>query len=542
MVKQYTAADADLDNQIAGIVSYPCIISVNVICWIMYVLLPDYHLSWVWWNHSTEMRRSLPLASSALKYSHQKILMLQDRTASITPVTSSFQPTLRPTHLQQVQTFPTVIAESDPSLFQGRLLDEYWWPTNKSELNYRIIHNNQFPEFCEGKQFMVYHLDRLGSRNIGSIITQVVHWFQEAMVTKRILVFGREPWEQASECADSEVGQTWECFFQPISSCSWRDIKNYSECEETRRNHSINNPWVEENDFECVFLPRSYWRHGGKQITKALKQVDLDFHELRFRSFSFAFLFRLNEKMQERVNSNLKDVLAKNKIDPDRTAVMPIRGSDKCHGHDIEGSAKGEDDCVQPQKYVERLSQYVEAVFPKDKEQINTIIVTSEDSKRVKEVQEFGRRNGFNVVFNHFDVMQGTGSANDLKTHTNTTNLDVMVSVFTNLQLIMRGEYFVQKRAEVKHHSSWHYIMVQLRKWVPECNPRGPILPNHFIAVQRSWHKGFFSGINLWDWDHQCVSYNPFACMQYQGTIGSMFKNYQEWMTDDNMIRDTEES
>ena len=77
--------------------------------------------------------------------------------------------------------------------------------------------------------------------------------------------------------------------------------------------------------------------------------------------------------------------------------------------------------------YSLRLSQYVEAVFPKDKEQINTIIVTSEDSKRVKEVQEFGRRNGFNVVFNHFDVMQGTGSANDLKTHTNTTNFDVMV-------------------------------------------------------------------------------------------------------------------
>jgi len=534
MDKEYTAADAEIDQRIAGIVSYPCIISVNVICWIMYVLLPDYHMSWVWWNHSTDKSSSLSLTTSQ-QYGNTS----SDPTAPITPVTSSFQ-TLPSSHFQQAQTLPTAIAESDPNLFQGRQLDEYWWPTNKSELNYRIIYNNQFPDSCEGKQFMVYHLDRLGSRNIGSIITQVVHWFQEAMVTKRILVFGKEPWQQASECADSEVGQTWECFFQPISSCSWRDIKNYSQCEETRRNHSINNPWVEENDFECVFLPRSYWRHGGKQITKALLKVDLNFHELRFRAFSFAFLFRLNEKMQERVNSNLKDVLAKNKIDPDRTAVMPIRGSDKCHGHGIEGSAKGEDDCVEPQKYVERLSQYAEAVFPKDKNYINTIIVTSEDSKRVKEVQQFGKRNGFNVVFNHFDVMQGTGSANDLKGHTNTTNFDVMVSVFTNLQLIMRGEYFVQKRAEVKHHSSWHYIMVQLRKWVPECNPRGPIQPNHFIAVQRNWR--FFGGINLWDWDHQCTSYNPFSCMQYQGTIASVFKNYDEWMTEDNLITDTEKS
>ena len=75
--------------------------------------------------------------------------------------------------------------------------------------------------------FEVYRLDEMGTRNVGSVLTQLAHWLGDAIMNDRILVFGPESWEQA-ECND----KTWECYFQSISSCSWKDLpQNYETIE-----------------------------------------------------------------------------------------------------------------------------------------------------------------------------------------------------------------------------------------------------------------------------------------------------------------------
>jgi len=304
-----------------------------------------------------------------------------------------------------------------------RPFDSLWWPNRHNSVESEMIYNNQFPETCDDKKFLVFRLDKMGSRNIGSIVSQIAHWFEEVMVSKRVFIFAHD-WEQANECES----KTWDCFFMPISSCSVSDIRNLSACVEPNRNKTRQDPWNAEKNEQCVFVSRAYWRHGGKLIKNILKLENFGWRELRFRAYTYAFFFRHNDRLRKRVESNIQDLLRRNQIDSSKTVSMPIRGSDKCLDHDIKGSASGEVRCTPVSKFVLRLREYQKFYFPNDADIIDTVIVTSEDSNMVEKAVEHGEKMGYRMIVNDFDVMQGTGSANDLTGHKNTTNFDVMVT------------------------------------------------------------------------------------------------------------------
>ena len=65
------------------------------------------------------------------------------------------------------------------------------------------------------------------TRNVGSITTQVAHWMGDALISDRILIWGPQEWDMA-DCPE----KNWECYFEPISSCSYNDLPpNYTSME-----------------------------------------------------------------------------------------------------------------------------------------------------------------------------------------------------------------------------------------------------------------------------------------------------------------------
>eukprot|EP00984_Skeletonema_dohrnii_P029097 scaffold19435_cov111-Skeletonema_dohrnii-CCMP3373.AAC.1 len=59
---------------------------------------------------------------------------------------------------------------------------------------------------------------------------------------------------------------------------------------------------------------------------------------------TLAYYLRPNPYIREQIDKQLRKSLPAD-IDPDRTIGVPIRRSDKCYGHTLEGSARGELDC-----------------------------------------------------------------------------------------------------------------------------------------------------------------------------------------------------
>ena len=91
-------------------------------------------------------------------------------------------------------------------------------------------------------------------------------------------------------------------------------------------------------------------------------------------------------------------------LDPDKTVGVPIRRSDKCEGHTIEGSAGGEMKCQPLTKYLEAIKTFLG--FDSN---IENVIVTLEDKLACDEFVELLKRElpKLRVVVNVGDVQQG---------------------------------------------------------------------------------------------------------------------------------------
>ena len=128
-------------------------------------------------------------------------------------------------------------------------------------------------------------------------------------------------------------------------------------------------------------------------------------------------------------------------IDPDRTLGVPIRRSDKCHGHSIEGSANGELKCPDLNTYLDSVKNFL--VFDP---LIENVIVTSEDASACSEFITMLKNDdlcsSLRILQNVGDTQQGTGSASQLEKQ-GASNADVIASALTSLHLHLRARYFV---------------------------------------------------------------------------------------------------
>jgi len=61
------------------------------------------------------------------------------------------------------------------------------------------------------------------------------------------------------------------------------------------------------------------------------------------------------------------------------------------------------------------LQEYFKLLKPLHLKGFRNLIVTCEDAEVVEEMSLLGKKRGWKVIRNEFDVMQGTGSANGYK-------------------------------------------------------------------------------------------------------------------------------
>ena len=162
--------------------------------------------------------------------------------------------------------------------------------------------------------------------------------------------------------------------------------------------------------------------------------------EIDMTAALIAYYFQPKEWLQNEINRRLKESIPSD-LNPMLTAGVPIRRSDKCIGHSLEGSAAGELDCPSLDMYLNGIRSLL-AFDPL----IENVIVTSEDKAACEEFLVMVKREfpELRVVQNVGDVQQGTGSETMVEAYVEgAANANVVASAMTSLHLHLRARYFV---------------------------------------------------------------------------------------------------
>jgi hypothetical protein len=208
--------------------------------------------------------------------------------------------------------------------------------------------------------------------------------------------------------------ETRECYFEPLTHCKLSDVdpldnnnpkvhvlENFNEeyDRSVRTLYSTRKLWfrVIDNPYAWTGLP------GGKEANSEIDMV----------AAAFAYYFNPKPWLKEEIHRRLQQSIPAD-LDPDKTVGVPIRRSDKCHGHKVEGSANGEMECRSIDTYLEGVRRFL-AFDPA----IQNVIVTSEDKAACDEFIQLLKREmpQLRVVVNIGDVQQGTGSGSKLESY-----------------------------------------------------------------------------------------------------------------------------
>jgi hypothetical protein len=127
--------------------------------------------------------------------------------------------------------------------------------------------------------------------------------------------------------------------------------------------------------------------------------------EIAMVAASFAYYFTPKPWLRQEIHERLQKSIAAD-LDPDQTIGVPIRRSDKCKGHQLEGSAGGETQCPSLDMYLDGVKRFI--AFDSN---IRNVIVTSEDKSACDDFIELLGKEvpNLRVVVNVGDVQQGTG-------------------------------------------------------------------------------------------------------------------------------------
>ena len=74
---------------------------------------------------------------------------------------------------------------------------------------------------------------------------------------------------------------------------------------------------------------------------------------------ALAYYFRPQEWLKKELDRRIRASIPVD-LDPAKTVGVPIRRSDKCKGHALEGSAAGELDCPPLEKYLNGIKTFLE--------------------------------------------------------------------------------------------------------------------------------------------------------------------------------------
>jgi len=353
---------------------------------------------------------------------------------------------------------PTPGVDSDPPPSLSQMLvkvnsvNSYWWPSaEESGGLLGKIHAAQNPADCSSQstKFFVWR-SRLDNEKDTRGLTawahagasHMVHAFtdgdQYAKFGSRVLITDDKLWPMAKGCLNGGP-QTRECYFEALTSCKLSDVD-----EIRTKNSTVLQSARDEYDrsLRTVYSSNQLWFRivRNKYSWLKLPGNEKDHSSIALMAASFAYYFRPKPWLRKEIDQRIRRSMPAD-MNPDRTLGVPIRRSDKCHGHNITGSAAGELDCPALHIYLDGVKKFLEF-----DPLIENVIVTSEDKSACDKFLEMMKKDfpSLRVVLNVGDVQQGTGSGSKLESYVEgAANANVVASALTSLHLHLRARYFI---------------------------------------------------------------------------------------------------
>ncbi|KAL3822393.1 hypothetical protein ACHAXA_010871 [Cyclostephanos tholiformis] len=363
---------------------------------------------------------------------------------------------------------------SNPLLIKALSINSYWWPS--AEVGGGLlgrIRSLQNPPDCKSQstKFFVWRSLRdneadtrglsawahAGTSHLFHALTDgdgydvVDHRGGEygagAGGGPRVLLTDDRLWPMARGCPHGPP--TRECYFVPLSeTCTLDDVDDINDHERSIVLNDTNDEY--DRSLRTVYSSEKIWyrvTHDRYGWTNLPGHGERDHSVLNVVAASFAYYFRPRRWLIDSIDERLR-ISIPSDLNPDRTIGVPIRRSDKCHGHNITGSAKGELNCPPLRSYLDAVRHFVD-----HDPSIENVIVTSEDRYACDEFLSVLRHEmpELRVVLNVGDVQQGTGSGTRLESYVEgASNADVVTSALSSMHMQLRARYLV-----VTSKSTW---------------------------------------------------------------------------------------
>ena len=353
---------------------------------------------------------------------------------------------------------------NNPLLAKANSINSYWWPSSTSGGGLLgKIHAMQNPSDCKSSKtkFFVWRSLRnneddtrgltawahAGISHLFHALTDGDGYDAKRGLGSRVLLTDDRLWPMARGCVHGP--QTRECYFMALSgTCTLMDVDRMSDISNSITLNDTKDEY--DRNIRTVYSSQKIWyrvTNDRYSWTNLPGHGERDHSVINVVAASFAYYLRPRQWLINTIDERLRISMPPD-LNPDRTVGVPIRRSDKCHGHNITGSAKGELDCPPLSSYLEGVKQFVN-LDPL----IENVIVTSEDKSACDEFLRMLREDmpNLRVVLNVGDVQQGTGSGSMLESYViGANNADVVASALTSMHMQLRARYLV-----VTSKSTW---------------------------------------------------------------------------------------
>mmetsp|Transcript_5308 Transcript_5308/g.9887 ORF Transcript_5308/g.9887 Transcript_5308/m.9887 type:complete len:455 (+) Transcript_5308:193-1557(+) len=349
---------------------------------------------------------------------------------------------------------PQKYPKTSKKLTKDQHINTFWWPSPEEYGGILgKIHDFQNPSDCSAAsaKFFVWR-SKSDNENDTRGLTAWAHAASSHMLHAltdadqpeaghRILINDDKLFPMAKGC---EHGlETRECYFEPLTNCKLSDVDDYETADPKSSNIKILSKTDEEYDrnVRTLYTSDSIW---FRKVKDMYSWTGLGFNSqhstIHMTAACLAYYFRVKPWLRKEIDERLRRNIPLD-LNPQRTIGVPIRRSDKCHGHALEGSASGELECPPLEEYLKKVKEFLE-FDPR----IENVIVTSEDKSACEEFLEILNKElpSLRVIQNIGDVQQGTGSGSKLEAYTEgSSNAQVVASALTSLHMHMRARYFV---------------------------------------------------------------------------------------------------
>jgi hypothetical protein len=341
-------------------------------------------------------------------------------------------------------------SSSSPLLIKANSINSYWWPSaeNGGGILGRI-YTMQNPIDCTSpstKFFVWRSRDRVEKDTRGLTafahagMSHLLHAFTDGdqfnLFGSRVLINEDALWPMAKGCLHGP--ETMECYFEPMTSCT---LSHVDAIKSSNATILVDVHDEYDRSIRTVYSARKVWyRVTNNKYSWTKLPNEKEHSQLTLTAALIAYYFRPKLWLRNEIDKRIRQSIPLD-LNPERTVGVPIRRSDKCHGHNITGSAAGELECPPLEGYLHGLQKFMQF-----DPLIENVIVTSEDKSACDEFLQLLKDNHPNlrVIVNVGDVQQGTGSGSKLESYVEgAANSDVIASALSSMHLHLRARYFV---------------------------------------------------------------------------------------------------